>query len=441
MFDTIVARCSAPGAAYRGVVRLSGPGVLQALAMLCGQDFFVPSASGENGEECPQSVFSVTLKLFSSPLPARIFYWKDGTGYTGQESLEIHTFGSPPLLDAVVQKIIATKNARLAEPGEFTQRAFLAGRLDLMQAEAVLGVIEAQNPAMLQAALTQLGGGMPAPLKQYRKRLADALMNLEASFEFPEEDIEFISVTTIKDIVHDALNAVEEFRAKILRRMFSREKPSVVLFGPPNAGKSTLFNLLTGQDRAIVSPLTGTTRDYLEADVNLGGILCILIDTAGVNDRDFIRDEEEHRLPFTDDIAVQAEAFSHENKRRADVLIHCRDNGKPDEREWKVEDGEWNVWRKDDAAVCAALSQHVTAFLARRNVSEMVEGTALRCKGAVETADESLRWAEQLCASDWDESLLAAELRRAVNALGLLDGTVAADDILAQIFSRFCIGK
>ncbi|MDR0870072.1 MAG: 50S ribosome-binding GTPase [Planctomycetaceae bacterium] len=427
--DTIAARCSASGAAYRGIVRLSGTNSLLAVKQLTG-----------NGELPSFSVLRCQLSVFSSPLPARIFYWREGTGYTGEEAAEIHTAGSPPLLDAIVQKLIETKTVRLAEPGEFTQRAFLNGRIDLMQAEAVLGVIDAANPAALRSALNQLSdGGLPSSLKKIREQLIDTLADIEAAFEFPEEDIEFITPDRICRSIQEALNGVEEFQKRIRNRFVSNEKPVVVLYGAPNTGKSTLFNLLAGQDKAIVSPVAGTTRDYLEADVNFGGIVCKLFDTAGVDEL-IINDGQ----GIMNEIDTAAVNLSKQILDCADVVIHCRENGNPNEREWSVSHSRlrqdrWGIWRKDSSL--STINEQLSTCLKTLTNSDAVESTAVRCRSAVDTAVESLCFALQLCSGSPDESLLAAELRNAVNALGLIDGSVYTEDILDTVFSKFCIGK
>ena len=199
-----------------------------------------------------------------------------------------------------------------ARPGEFTLRAFLAGRIDLTQAEAVLGVIDALDQPSLQTALTQLAGGLARPLAGLRDRLLDLLARLEAGLDFVEEDIEFIEAAEILSELEPARSAVASLQAQLARRRLDRP-PSVVLVGPPNAGKSSLFNALIG-GQALVSDEPGTTRDYLRGHLNLNGVCCELIDTAGV------------LLPAASDpVAHDAQSQSADQARQADVRLYCQD--------------------------------------------------------------------------------------------------------------------
>jgi tRNA modification GTPase len=224
---------------------------------------------------------SLGLPGIASPLPCEVYLWPSGRSYTGQPVAEIHTLGSPPLLEAVVRTLCAA-GARLAEPGEFTLRAFLAGRIDLTQAEAVLGVIDAANPEQLDVALSQLAGGLAEPLNRLRDRLLDLLADLEAGLDFADEDLPAITDEELAGRLREAAAEV----ARLGRQMASRGEaaPAVraVLVGWPNVGKSSLFNALTRQAGALVSEQPGTTRDYLTAELDLGGVKCQLIDTAGM---------------------------------------------------------------------------------------------------------------------------------------------------------------
>jgi tRNA modification GTPase len=189
MFDTIAAIASAPGGAARGIVRLSGPGVLD-----CLKRSFVIADEQCSSLEAILAAHAVrgTLRLPTTRLPCELYYWPGARSYTREPLAELHTLGSPPLLASALAALCQA-GARLAQPGEFTLRAFLAGRLDLTQAEAVLGVIDARGRTQLDAALAQLAGGLSAPLGRLRERLIDLLAHLEAGLDFVEEKIEFIS--------------------------------------------------------------------------------------------------------------------------------------------------------------------------------------------------------------------------------------------------------
>ncbi len=214
-------------------------------------------------------------------LPADLFLWPQGRSYTRQLLAEIHTFGSPPLVDEILQSL-CRNGARLAQPGEFTLRAFLAGRIDLTQAEAVLGVIDAADRNQLQAALAQLAGGLARPLGQLRSDLLDLLADLEAGLDFVEDDIRFVTPDELNRRLAAAAETIDQIGAQLTGRDAATARPRVALIGYPNVGKSSLFNALVGNAAALVSTQAGTTRDYLSATIDACGMSIELIDTAGI---------------------------------------------------------------------------------------------------------------------------------------------------------------
>ncbi len=215
-----------------------------------------------------------------SPLPATLYVWPNARSYTRQPQAEVHTLGSPPLLQCVL-RAVCQAGARPAEPGEFTLRAFLSGRLDLTQAEAVLGVIDARGDDQLRAALEQLAGGLAGPLGQLRDRLLDLLAHLEAGLDFVEEDIEFITARELDGQLLAAAGAVDRLAQQMASRDLAGELPVVALTGWPNTGKSSLFNALLGDCQALVSEVAGATRDYLTGELEWRGLRFQLVDTAG----------------------------------------------------------------------------------------------------------------------------------------------------------------
>lgn len=233
----------------------------------------------------------VRLPELASPIPTVLYLWPTSRSYTREPVAELHLPGSPPLADAVLGAICAA-GARLAQPGEFTMRAFLAGRLDLTQAEAVLGVIEAQNARQLESALAQLAGGIARPLAELRDELLELLAHVEASLDFAEEQLEFVPPGELLVRLQGAAQRVASLRARLQGRNLGDQLPRVVLAGRPNAGKSSLFNALVSRcgrrqspanlATALVAPVAGTTRDYLTAALDIDGVGCELVDTAGV---------------------------------------------------------------------------------------------------------------------------------------------------------------
>jgi tRNA modification GTPase len=458
--ETIIAKSSASGGAIRGIIRMTGS---ESVAML--RELFEQDWKGDfEIDFCTGFDAALTTGIFTGHLfpwgkkqqkvPAKLFYWADGYGYTGQQTVEIHTIGSPPILDAVISAITASGTVRLARPGEFTLRAFLSGRLDLTQAEAVLGVINAASPKSLETALRQLAGGTASPLKQIRNILFETLVHLEAGFDFPEEDIEFISLQQVRQNLTEALEQTEILLRRMDDRGLSNEKQKIVLLGLPNAGKSALFNTLLRSNQAIVSPLPGTTRDYLEAETEIDGILCTLIDTAGT--------DRTTATPLKNEIEESARLFSKQIAEQADVILYCFEQhpnldifcGFDNVKETKIlfvktksdlhEQGHLpyrfsfcRVSSKTGQGI-ETLRKEISQRLKNRNpVEETVSNTALRCRGAVRLAVDSLRRTLEL----QDELLLVSELRLALNALGQVDGSVPTEDILDAVFSQFCIGK
>lgn len=451
--DTIVAIGTAPGGAARGVIRISGPEAI-AIVSNCFQ--------AKHGElatiSFPTMVRGIlTLNDVAHGLPCDLYVWPDNNSYTRQPSVEVHTLGSPPLLELAVP-CFCDQGARPAEPGEFTLRAFLAGRLDLTQAEAVLGVIDATTDSALQTALGQLAGGLSKPLGELREQLLQLLAELEAGLDFVEEDIEFISRADIERQLTAAQTQVAATLAQLQSRSQTQVLPKVVLAGEPNAGKSSLFNTLVmrhpaseEQTRALVSAQAGTTRDYLSATVDFAGIVCELIDTAGV-DAEGIQG-----------IPGQAQEMTSGQLRQADCTVWCVDVTAPTAEAQlaaianhegalavvtKVDLLPTNAWPTETIACSshlgvgiAELAATIASVVGRDVAAGAVASTAARCLDSLTRAQESLQLALALVDQDRGDELIAAEIRSTLGELGRVVGAVYTDDILDRIFSQFCIGK
>jgi len=453
--DTIAAIASTLGSAPRGIVRLSGSGTLAVLSnCVAGADV------RRLAEVLEPTALEVDLAISSSEccrLPATIYIWPDERSYTRQPAAEIHTTGSAPLLAAVLSTL-CDNGARLAQPGEFTLRAFLAGRLDLTQAEAVLGVIDARGDDDLRHALGQLAGGLARPLHNLRETLLDLLAHLEAGLDFVEEDIEFITRSDLARHLAAADQELQATLAQLTDRKVDQSQARVALVGWPNVGKSSLFNALGG-GRALVSDVPGTTRDYLAAEIDLGGDLrCQLIDTAG----------HEVVAP-TEVVPLEAQKLSREQALHCDIEILCLDCTR-ELNAWErgrlaepATTARIIAWTKSDlhpAGVFARLTSpativstttrhqagaaHLRAALrsALADFShEAGSATAERCVGSLRAAASGVAAAQEMCDSGGDEALIAVELRLALEQLGQVVGAVYTDDILDRVFSRFCIGK
>jgi tRNA modification GTPase len=454
--DTIAALASAPGPADRGILRLSGPDVVAVLESL-----FTPL----DRERWMRSTLprrhpgTLSLPTLRTPLPAVVYLWRGARSYTGQPAAELHTVGSPPLLEAVLAELYR-RNARPARPGEFTLRAFLAGRIDLVQAEAVLGVVDSAGPANLEAALRQLAGGISGRIRTLHDGLVDLLADLEAGLDFVEEDIEFVAREDVIQRLESAGAVIADLLARATDRMVSPSRVRVVLAGLPNAGKSTLFNALAGRDAAIVSGDAGTTRDYLQAEADWNGLPVELVDTAGWE-------------RAAEGLSAAAQQLRDEQLQRADVVVWCTAADLPEQslaaetetRERLAATATQVLIARTKADLNPTL--RVAAFQNTLSVSaltgaglaelrEQVAGlagggpmesggllgsTAARCRDSLYAAADTAARAVEAARAGLGDELIAAELREVIDALGRIVGTTCTDDLLDRIFSRFCIGK
>lgn len=450
--DTIVAIASAPGGGPRGIVRLSGPRVVPCL---------IPCFRPAGTEDLPtlRRVTRVGGELLLSPpwppLPGDLYLWPTTRSYTRQPTAEFHTIGSPPLLDAAVQ-LFCEHGARLALPGEFTLRAFLAGRLDLTQAEAVLGVIDATTAQSLQVALRQLAGGVGGRFQQLREELLGLLAEIEAGLDFADEPIEFIAQASIQEHLNQAQTQVQQLQEQLAERTDVEHEFRVVLRGAPNAGKSCLFNALVGNEAALVAPQSGTTRDFVSHPFSWHGVAGLLIDTAGFEARP------------ENAVAQAAQHVADEQSARAHLEIVCHDatvvGGRATDRARRAATTcpQLVVWTKGDLLADRAkvpadevLTSGLTgegidmlrAEVAKRLTSasatqgELVTGTAVRCRESLTHVRVHLERACEVVAVGAGDELVASHLQAALDHLGQIVGAVYTDDLLDRIFSRFCIGK
>jgi tRNA modification GTPase len=408
---------------------------------------WVPDEQGARHKRASLEHGKLTLDGLRTSLPASIAFWPAPRTYTGQELAEIHTVGAPPLLNLLLANCLS-RGARLAEAGEFTLRAFLSGRLDLTQAEAVLGVIDAASPGQLHDALRQLAGGLATPIGRLRDRLLDLLAHLEAGLDFADEpDVDPLARAALATELAEAADSVSALAAQMRSRDRPETLPRVVLVGPPNAGKSCLFNALLGEERALVSARAGTTRDYLVAPCDCAGLAVDLVDTAG-------------RQTASSAIEDQAQAMGVEQAANADLLLLCAST----DAVWSSEGlfsevPALRVWTKQDldrepspsgALATSARSgfgiEELRRAIAIALRSRPVEGdqpasTSARCRDSLARAAEALEAAGGTLLQGGGDELLALDLRLALDELGKVVGAVVTDDILDRIFSRFCIGK
>lgn len=447
--ETIAALASAPGPAHRGIIRISGAAVLEVVEKIIAGNCLKVHPRLAQRYECQLLIADDDLQL-----PASLLVWPTGRSFTGEPLVEIHTIGSPPLLNEILERIY-TSGARPAERGEFTLRAFLAGRIDLVQAEAVLGVIDAPSHEQLQTALDQLAGGISNRIGSIREELLLHLADLEAGLDFVEEDIDFVQ----RPVFLERLNTADQFLSGLIQqsseRMQSTGSYRVVLAGLPNAGKSTLFNALIDAETAIVSPIAGTTRDYLVAEVSeANGLRYELIDTAGWE-------------TARDGIESLAGELRTDQYERADMIVWCSaanfsesEKIEDEARFQECQKAKSEVLRITTKADCTSDAKSEVAVSAFEQSSveklrsvmssnlnagnrdeELIGSTAARCQESLRHALESVRRARELVDISAGDELVSMELRDVLDHLGRIVGVVYTDDILDRIFSRFCIGK
>jgi len=432
--DTIVAVASAPGPGARGIVRLSGKDSFAIAAKLMQTD--VPS-----NQRCCLHGW-LRLRSVAVPLPTDIYLWPGPHSYTGQSVVELHTISAPPLLDALVADCLH-HGARAAQAGEFTMRAFLAGKLDLTRVEAVLAVIDAGNAAELTRALSQLAGGVSQPLQKLRDDLLNLLADLEAALDFADEDIEFVSQDDTLRRVSVALAHLILLQKQLQERALPARPFRVVLAGRPNAGKSSLFNALAGSAAALVSNIAGTTRDYLVCRLQIEGVTLELVDTAGIDST------EQDNLPLR-----IGQGLGREQMEQADLVLWCQQAGTRADSA-SLDARIVRIVSKCDLAPAAAddlaTSAHTGAGLdalrgllvdrARDHARPALAPSLSRCRHHVDTCLTHLRRVHRLVLEEAPAELIALEIRCALDHLGAMVGAVYTDDLLDRIFSRFCIGK
>ncbi len=439
---TIIAVSTPPGQGGVGLIRISGP-----QALLIGRQLFV--AEPVLGRRVRHVTLGRVVDDGGRPLDAALAWFLAGpSSYTGEDVVEISTHGSTAVLEAVVDRG-RRLGARLAQPGEFTRRAFLNGRMDLLQAEAVVDVIQAQSEGSLQTAYGVLGGQLSARVRRMRDGLIDALARLESMLDFSEdvsaEDVGNVAAA-IAEVLESATALVDSFKGARSRMVGF----SVVLVGRPNAGKSTLFNSLLGEDRSIVTDVPGTTRDWVEGRVNWAGETVRLIDTAGLRQtNDPVEAAGVSRTQSqieTADLVVQVIDAASEP---LEELIPACQATRQTVRVYSKGDIQSGQARQPGDLVVSAhtglgmaeLRETILGRLPRGG--DTTEGGPVRerHRDALMAIAEAARRAEAEVLSGGPLELAAAELQNSLGHVGQLLGEEVEEAVLDRIFSEFCIGK
>jgi tRNA modification GTPase len=445
--DTIAAIATPPGIGGVGIVRISGPA---APAIACALLDRLPVAR--------YALFTRFRSTDGSTLDQGLaLYFPAPHSFTGEHVLELHGHGGPVVLDLLLQEVLA-HGARVARPGEFSERAFLNGKLDLAQAEAVADLIESASAEAARAALRSLEGAFSQRVQAITEDLIKLRLHIEAALDFPEEEINFLADDNLAKRTQQIINQIDALRAATRQGQLLHDGMTVVLAGRPNAGKSSLLNALAQRDSAIVSPVPGTTRDVLRERIQLDGLPLHVLDTAGLRDS-------------TDAIESEGVRRAHDAMQRADRVLLVIDDSEEGESGVRAllaqlpgnvrvtlvrnkidrsgrapgllvssaDNAEIAISAQDGRGL-DALRAHLKECMGYQTAGEGTFSARRRHLEAIESARTHVAAALTQLKAQRGE-LAAEELRQAQQALGEITGQFTSDDLLGRIFSSFCIGK
>ncbi|UWZ85883.1 tRNA uridine-5-carboxymethylaminomethyl(34) synthesis GTPase MnmE [Occallatibacter riparius] len=452
VLETIAAISTPPGRGGIGIVRLSGPEAASMAAQLVrlqrplehgrARLADVLDAEGETAERIDEAV----VTYFAAP-----------NSYTADDLVEIAAHGSPVVLDLLLRRAIGL-GARLAEPGEFTQRAFLAGRIDLTQAEAVRDLIDAQTLTQARQAASQMGGALSRRAAPVKQDLVELIALLEAGIDFAEDDVDVTPQQEIARRIDELAVPLSALEASFSRGRIVHDGLTLAIVGRPNAGKSSLFNRLVERERAIVTPSPGTTRDTVSERISLDGIPLELVDTAGLREAHDVAEQlgiarSREALADAALVLIVLDATQPLNEEERDLLravqgrpalvaMNKRDLAEARSEESAALDGVPVIATSAlTGEGVAELRSRIVALASGGAASESGMLTNLRQHQAVTTALEALADAKRANESSIPHEMILLDLYRGLWALDSLTGQTTADDILQLIFSTFCIGK
>ena len=450
----IVAIATAPGRGAVGIVRVSGPDLAVVIQGLCGRSLKPREATYLGFQDGEGGVIDRGLAL----------YFEGPNSYTGEDVLELQAHGGPVVLQLLVARCMAVGqviNMRLARPGEFTERAFLNDKIDLTQAEAIADLIDASTEAAARSASRSLSGAFSKEIHALRDALIHLRMLVEATLDFPEEEIDFLKKADAQGQLDRLQQALQRVRQSAIQGALLREGIKVVIAGQPNAGKSSLLNALAGAELAIVTPIAGTTRDRVEQTIQIEGVPVHVVDTAGLRDSDDVVEQMGIARAWEAIEDADAVLFIHDLTRMNAINYIASDaditralglnlsKNTPVIDIWnKIDSVDSSVnrtgitlsaktgvglaelrqalleaagWQAQAGGIFIARERHVQALL---RVQQHLEHAAQHLRAQAQSLD-----------------LLAEELRLGQNALSEITGEFSSDDLLGVIFSKFCIGK
>jgi tRNA modification GTPase len=446
--DTIYALSTPSGVGALGVIRVTGPQALAISSTLFKGPHLerVASHTAHFGRIVADGriVDEVVAVVFKGP-----------RSFTGQDTVEFSCHGSPYILSKVMEAL-GKAGARLAQPGEFTLRAFMHGKMDLSQAEAVADLIASEHEAAHRVAMHQMRGGFSEELQALREQLIHFAALVELELDFAEEDVEFADRSNLRALVASIVKVLTQLESTFALGNAIKNGVPVAIVGAPNAGKSTLLNALLNEERALVSHIAGTTRDTIEDEIHIGGLAFRFIDTAGIRQTD-------------DVVESMGIARSKEKIRQARIVLHLLDAGTPVEERNALEAevlreagttpvltlltkadlypraaaqaGEYLISAKTGLGLEALQEQLVQMVQGASVGADQTIVSNARHQEALLRAHEAIVRLNQAMDAGLTSDLLAEDLRLALFHLGEITGQVVPDDVLGAIFSKFCIGK
>lgn len=445
--ETIAAIATPPGRGGVGVIRVSGPETQAIAKSVLGK---LPRAR--------YATYAEFLDDQGNTLDQGIaLFFPNPHSFTGEDVLELHGHGGPIILDCVLQRVLQS-GARLARPGEFSERAFLNDKLDLAQAEAIADLIDASSVQAARAAVRSLQGEFSQQIHQLVDKLIYLRTYVEAAIDFAEEEIDFLSDGHIQTLLNELIVNVQSVYHAAQQGSLLREGMSVVIAGEPNAGKSSLLNALSGRETAIVTNIPGTTRDILREAIQIDGLPLHIIDTAGLRDSDDVVEQEGirrahteikkadrvllvvdcHHVPVTE---IKTIAAQFNQPERLTVIYNKIDlNNQSPEVIYQSNIPVIALSAKSGAGI-ALLRQHLKECMGYTSVAESSFIARRRHLEAMAQAEKSLINGQQQLEHYRAGELLAEDLRAAQTALNEITGEFTTDDLLGNIFSSFCVGK